>query len=292
MLRKIAYAAPAAVLAVSLSGCMGIGDDGKSDSGGDNGSGGVALTASQVMNKAASNTASADSYKMSMRMTMVGTMGGRQQTMHMAGTGQYQLKPTLAFATNFNSLSMGGQKMPGGMQMRFINRTIYMKMGMLQKMTGGKPWIKISTSQLSKKSGMNFDQLMNRAQDQANPITYTKMFTTSADVRKVGQQTVRGVQTTHYTGTVDLTKAYAKLDPKLRKQAQSQMQALKKVKFDLFADNQQLPRKIVMHGNAQGTKYSTTMLYSDFGEPVHVAAPPAAQTTDGSKLGNPGGTPS
>lgn len=282
MLRKFAYAAPAAVMAVSLTGCMGIGDDGNSGSG--NGGGGVALSASQVMSKAANNTASADSYKMSMRMNMSGKMGGQQRSMHIAGTGQYQVKPSLAFAVNFGTMNMGGQNLPGGMQMRLVDRTIYMKMGMLQKMTGGKPWIKFSASQLSNKSGMNFDQMLQSAQDQANPVTYTKMFTASSDVKKVGQQTVRGVQTTHYTGTVDMTKAFSKLDPKLRKSAKSQMQELKKVKFDLFADNQQLPRKIVLHGTASGMKYAATMLYSDFGEPVHVAAPPAAQTTDGSKL--------
>lgn len=281
MLRKIAYAAPAAVMAISLSGCMGIGDNG--DSGGDK-SGGVALTAAQVMNKAANNTASADSYKMDMRLTAISKAAGKQQAVHVSGTGQYQLKPSLAFATTFDSMSMGSQDLPGGMQVRLVDKTIYMKSGLLQKVTGGKPWLKFDTSQLSQKSGVNFDQLLQTAQDQANPVTYTKMFTSSQDVKKIGSQTVRGVETTHYAGTVDLTKAYSKLDPKLRKSAQSQLKELKNVKFDLFTDDQQLPRKIVLHGNSGQAKYSTTLLYSDFGAPVHVSAPPAAQTTDGSKL--------
>lgn len=291
MLRKIVYVAPAAVMAISLSGCMGIGDD-TSGSGSDNGAGNVALTAAQVMNKAADNTAGADSYKMDMRVNAVTKYAGKQHAVHVSGTGQYQLKPSLAFATTFNSMSMGGQDLPGGMQLRFVDKTIYLKSALLQKLGGSsKPWIKFDVSKLGQKSGVNFDQLLKTAQDQANPVTYTKMFTTSKDVKKVGPQTVRGVQTTHYTGTVDLTKAFSKLDPKARKSAESQLKELKHVKFDLFTDDQQLPRKIVMHGNGSGTKYSTTLLYSDFGQPVHVAAPPAAQTTDGTKL-HPGGTPS
>lgn len=292
MLRKIAYVAPAAVMAVSLSGCMGIGDD-NSGSGGDNGTGHVALTAAQVMTRAADNTASADSYKIDMRVNAITAYAGKQQAIHVSGTGQYRLKPSLAFATTFNSMSMSGQSLPGGIQVRLVDKTIYLKSSLLQKLGGtGKPWIKIDTAELSQKSGVNFDQLLRTAQDQANPVTYTKMFTTSKDVKKVGPQTVRGVQTTHYTGTVDLTKAYAKLDPKLRKSAESQLKELKNVKFDLFTDAQQLPRKIVMHGAASGgTKYNATLLYSDFGQPVHVAAPPAAQTTDVSKLA-PHGTPS
>ena len=284
MLRRIAYAAPAAVMAISLTGCMGIGDD-KSGSGGDTGN--VALSAAQVMNKAAQNTASADTYKMDMRLTAVPPKSGGapQKAVHISGTGQYQLKPSLAFATTFDTMSMGSQQLPGGMQVRLVGKTIYLKSGLLQKATGGKPWIKIDTAKLSQKGGVNFDQLLSTAQDQANPVTYTKMFTASKDVKKVGRQTVRGTQTTHYTGTVDLTKAYAKLDPKLRKSAQSQLKELKKVNFDLFADDQQLPRKIVLHGNADGGKYSATLLYSDFGQPVHVSAPPAAQVTDGSKPG-------
>jgi hypothetical protein len=285
MLRKLAYAAPAAVMAVSLTGCMGIGDNGGKGTPGNDGNG-VALSAAQVVNKAASKTASVDSYKMSMRMTMAGKMGGRQQAMHMSGTGAYQLKPTLGFAMSFNTLHMGGQSLPGGIQMRLVNRTIYMKMAALQKMTGGKPWLKFSTAQLSKRSGLNFDQYLSQAKDQANPQTYTKMFTSSADVKKVGQQTVRGVQTTHYTGTVDLTKALDKVDVKNRKGVADQLKQLKKAKFDLFTDDQQLPRKIVLHGSGAGMSYSTTMYYTDFGQPVHVAAPPAGETADGAKLGN------
>lgn len=283
MLRKLAYAAPAAVMAVSLTGCMGIGDNGGNGTPGDNG-GGAALSAAQVMTKAANKTATVDSYKMSMRMTMVGKMGGRQQSMHMAGTGAYQLKPSLGFAMSFNTLDMGGQKLPGGIQMRLVNRTIYMKMAALQKLTGGKPWLKFTTAQLSQRSGMNFDQYLNQAKDQANPVTYTQMFTSSPDVKKVGEQTVRGVKTTHYTGTVDLTKALSKVDIKHRKAVEGQLKQLKKAKFDLFTDDQQLPRKIVLHGSGAGMKYSTTMFYTGFGNPVHVAAPPAGETADGAKL--------
>ena len=282
MLRKIAFVAPAAVMAVSLTGCMGIGDSG-GKSAGDNG--GVALSAAQVMSKAANKTASADSYKVSMRMTMVGNMGGKQRSVHLAGNGKYRVKPSLAMAFNFTKMDMGGQQMPGGMETRLVGRNMYIKSSMLQKLTGGKPWVKFSFDQLGKKSGMNFDQLIQRAQHQADPSTYTKMFTTSKDVKEVGNQTVRGVQTTHYTGTVDLTKALSKIDNKQRKYMKSQLSALQHVKFDLYSDSQQMPRKIVLHGKAKGMQYSTTGYYSDFGQPVHIAAPPAAQTSNGAQLG-------
>lgn len=285
MLRKIAYVAPAAVMAVSLTGCMGIGDSDKGSSGGDNG-GGVALSAAQVMSKAANNTASADSYKIAMRMTMVGKMGGQQRSVHFAGDGQYRVKPSLAMAFTFDKMDMGGgQQLPGGMETRVVGRAMFIKAPMLQKVTGGKPWVKFSFDQLGKRSGMNFDQLVQRAQHQADPATYTKMFTASKDVKEVGNQTVRGVKTTHYTGTVDMTKALSQIDGKQRKYMKSQLSSLRNVKFDLFSDSKQLPRKIVLHGTAKSMKYSTTAYYSDFGQPVHIAAPPAAQTTDGSKLG-------
>lgn len=281
MLRKIAFVAPAAVMAVSLTGCMGIGDSGGKD---DNG--GVALSAAQVMNKAANNTASADSYKVAMRMTMTGKMGGKQRAVNLAGDGQFRTKPSTAMAFKFSKMDMGaGQQLPGGMETRLVGRNMFIKSPMLQKLTGGKPWVKFSFDQLGKKSGMNFDQLVQRAQNQADPATFTKMFTASKDVKEVGNQTVRGVKTTHYTGTVDMTKALSKIGGKQKKYMKSQLSSMKNVKFDLFSDSQQLPRKIVLHGKAQSMKYSTTAYYSDFGEPVHIAAPPAAQTSDGSKLG-------
>jgi len=275
MRRNIAIAAGSAALVVSLAGCMGGADD-KSASGGGDDNGGVALSAAQVMDKTAKNTANADTYRVKMDMDMAMKQGGKSHPVHMAGDGQYQVKPKLAFAMNMSDMNMGGKKMPGGMQMRLVGKAMYMKIPQLQKMTG-KPWLKISYDQMSQKSGMSFDQIMKQAQQQADPASMTQMLTESKDVKKVGTEDVAGTSTTHYTGTVDVTQAMNKMDAKYRKKMSKQLKSLKNAKFDLWSDDQQLPRKVTMHGKIGGGTYKATQMFSDFGKPVHIAAPPAGQ---------------
>ena len=58
-----------------------------------------------------------------------------------------------------------------------------------------------------------------------------------------------------------------------------------KMGFELWVDDQQVPRKLVLKGGAKARQVGTgkmvmTMKFSDFGEPVNISAPPASQVTD------------
>ncbi|MCW2903954.1 MAG: hypothetical protein JWO67_6219 [Streptosporangiaceae bacterium] len=271
--RFAAGAAAGTALVLSLSGCMG-------DSGGTN-TNGIKLTAAQVVAKSSEQTGKTDSFKAD--LTVAGTSGGSAMNAHV--NGQFRIRPSLAFTAKLDQASHGGQSLPGGAaQAIFTDNVLYVRAQQLSQFTGGKPWMKIDTSQAGQQSGLNVKNLVGQV-EKVNPAEQTKMFTASKDVRKVGDETVDGVKTTHYAGTVTVDQALKQFDAtsrdKLRKfYAEG---AGQKINFDLWTDGEQLPRKLVSKVNTpKGDSATVTILYRDYGKPVTVTAPPAAdvQTFD------------
>ena len=119
--------------------------------------------------------------------------------------------------------------------------------------------------------------------------------TVSAGVTKVGTETIRGVDTTHYTASLDPAKAGSRADvpPSLRDDLSKILQK-NGVPFtipaDVWVDSDGLARRIQLKldlGRMAGTGGGSDLpvmtisidLY-DFGVPVHVEAPPADQVTE------------
>lgn len=269
--RFAAGTAVGATLVLSLTGCLG-------DSGGGSAGGGVQLTAAQVLEKASQKTGQVDTYTADFTMNV----GTQQGAMNMHALGQFRLKPSLAFTMNVDKMSMGGQSMPiGAIQVVYLDKVVYMKSAQLSQATGGKPWLKLDLGKQAQQSGFNLDALMNQSQ-QVNPAEQTKMLTASKDVKKVGEETINGVKTTHYTGSITVAEAMNKLDAKTRQQLQKVYQQVgaKKIFFDLWADGQQLPRKLTTKIDIPQGNTSNTIIYEDYGSPVNVSAPPADQVGD------------
>ncbi|WP_067466574.1 LppX_LprAFG lipoprotein [Actinomadura macra] len=280
MIRRIAAGTAVATgLALTLTGCLG--DAGtKVDEAGKN----IRLSAAQVLGRTAEKTGRTDSFRADLSMQMTGGPAA-VGNVSMSGTMQYRTKPDLAYSMDFEQMSVGGQSMPG-MKQVLVGRTMYMKVPALSQFGGGgaaaKPWIKISLDELGKKSGMSIDQLLQQSQ-QMDPVQNTKMLTASKDVREVGKETVNGVQTTHYTGTYRLEDALSKLPAEQQQQLRKNSGRLgtDAMAFDLWVDDQQLPRKMSMKsGQTSDGTMNLTMSYHDFGKPVQVSAPPADQVAD------------
>ncbi len=270
--RFAAGTAVGATLVLSLTGCLG--DSGSGSAGG----GGAQLTAAQVLEKASQKTGQVDTYKADFTMNV----GTQQGAMNMHALGQFRLRPSLAFTMNVDKMSMGGQSMPiGAIQVVYLDKVIYMKSAQLSQATGGKPWIKMDLGKEAQQSGFNLDALMNQSQ-QINPAEQTKMLTASKDARQVGTETINGVKTTHYTGSITVAEAMAKLDAKTRAQLKKVYEEVgaTKINFDLWADGQQLPRKLTTKVAIPQGSTTNTIIYEDYGSPVNVSAPPAGQVGD------------
>ncbi|MEU8340464.1 hypothetical protein SAMN05443665_1002237 [Actinomadura meyerae] len=286
MIRRFAAGTALATgLALSLTGCLGDAGN-KVDEAGKN----IKLTAAQVLGKAAEKTGDVDSFKADLSMQTTGSADG---DMTMSGTMQYRTKPEIAYSMNFTDMTVGGKSM-GGMEQRLLNGNMYMKMPMLSQLGGGssKPWIKLSLSELSEKSGMNIDQMLQQSR-QMDPVQNTKMLTASKDAREVGQETVDGVKTTHYTGTYRMEDAIATLPADQQEAYRKTLGqvGMQNMHFDLWVDGQQLPRKMTMKGS-QGSdgELTVTTQYREFGKPVQIEEPPASEVTDFGELMNQLGT--
>lgn len=274
MIRRLTIGTAAgASLMLSLTGCLGGGTAAKGSGGGTDG-GAAVLTAAEAIQKTSQKTGAVDTVKLDASVS--GEFDSTPMTMHM--TGQLRTHPSLAMALSIDQLQSKGQSVAGGMQEILIGDAIYMKMPALSQMTGGKPWIKISLKQVGQKAGISIDQLLQQAQQQ-NPVEQTKMFTASKDVKKVGTETIDGVQTTHYSGTLTPSEAAAKLSPKLRAQYNKLYQQVgaRATAFDVWVDNDSLPRKMVMKMTMKNGTMTYSMLYKDYGQPVSISAPPASE---------------
>lgn len=289
MRRYLTGAVVVTSLAMALTGCTGETGSKSADRGnGGNGGAGnaVKLTAAQVLNKASEKTSNTDT--VTATFSMQGSAGGAGQVTA-NGSMQYRLRPDYAFRMSFDRMSVAGQSV-GGMEQRLIGDTMYMKMPDIPGLGSGsgssKPWLKFSLRELGKKLGVNLQQLMQQSQ-QMDPVQNIKLLTAAKDSRQVGTEIVDGTQTTHFTGTYSMAEALSKLGPKERKvfAKLSKDSGMEKMAFDLWVDDQQLPRRMTMRtaGSAKES-VSITMNFRDYGKPVTIVAPPPNEVADASEF--------
>jgi hypothetical protein len=272
MVRRLAMGTAAgAALIVSLAACQDDGGGGKQSD---------AMPAAQAIALASQKTADVSSYKVAIKASGTG-----QASAKLHGTIQIRLKPDLAAVGTLDSASVHGAQLPGGERAILLGDTFYAKIPQqFSQLTGGKPWVKFSVSQASRQSGVNLDGLIKRA----DPAQQTKIFTGSKDAKKVGTESIDGVKTTHYQGTVTPKEA-GQLDPKAQEAFKRfyETSGAHKVTFDLWVGKDNLPRKLVTRVTADKGTGASTMIFSDYNKSFSVNPPPASEVTDGSQLKNP-----
>lgn len=170
---------------------------------------------------------------------------------------------------------------------------IYMEMGMLGKLPGGKHWIEINLSKAGRSLGVDFSKLMS-GPTATNPAEMLSMLkATSGQVDNLGSETIDGDVTTHYRATVDLAKA-----AKLRGISSGALQQLTgqgvptQVPEDVWIGSDGLVRQFRMSyatttNNAPVTTTMTIGL-SDYGTAVTVTAPSADDVFDATDLATQG----
>ncbi|GAA2605915.1 LppX_LprAFG lipoprotein [Actinomadura fulvescens] len=280
MKRRFAVVAGGTAVGAALlvSGCNGADNGANTDN--------MKLTAAQALTRTSDKTGQADTFKADLTVTENG--GGKVHA-----TGQFRLKPTLTFSAQLDEVSRGGQAVPGIKgQAIFTGDTLYAKVPQLARfVANGKPWVKVDVNKLGQTTGFDVKSLIDQV-EKVSPAEQTKMFTASKDVRRVGQESVDGVRTTHYTGTVTVQDALNRLDAQARQKVQNWFPkgaANEKINFDLWTDKDGLPRKLESKGGSGQDSGTVTVLYSDYGKSVRVNPPPADQTGELSLNGLLGG---
>ncbi|MDF3292032.1 hypothetical protein [Streptomyces silvisoli] len=146
---------------------------------------------------------------------------------------------------------------------------------------GGKHWVKEPLDLLAAQGDggkAETDQLRR-----ADPTMEIRMLIASGDVRKVGQETVRGVTATHYTGTLDLAKVIASkqgLTPDdvkfLKKEVAAQGATDGHV--DLWVNSDNLPVETQEQVQTDTARVTSTTYYSNYGVAVDLSLPAESDT--------------
>lgn len=286
MLKRFGLIAGVAALGLAaVAGCTGSGGSGNAGGSANGGSGAVQLSPAAFI-KAALDKASNDK---TVHVTGTMTSGTFSGTMD----GQEQFAPDLKVALTLNMSQMNFSEL-------LIGDTIYMKMPQLSSMLGGKPWAQFKLSALGG-SGSALQSLMDSAKN-TDPTQQLQPLLASGDVHKVGTETVDGVQTEHYAGTVDPGTAFdgsaaaKNLTPDQIAQLKSLLKAsgITTETIDAWvATSTGLPVRETVTATASSGAFKVDMHMSDWGKPVSITPPPADQVTDiSSQMGNLGGSTS
>ncbi|MEV5876835.1 hypothetical protein AB0L75_21870 [Streptomyces sp. NPDC052101] len=269
-----------------VAALTGVAACGSSDSGkGGKAAGGGAIHVSPIaaLRTAEQSTDKADSAKVRSTMSMGNLLSA-------TGTGAltwgHGLKGNLTITyTGGQMAEMMKKAGTSSMQARYLPDAYYAKMsGAFAQQTGGKHWIRYGYDDLAKFGGASGSYMKDQVQT-STPNQAVKMLLASGDVKKTGEETVSGVHTTHYAGTVNV----ADLARKGSNLSADQLSALKKQldqsgittdTIDIWVNDQNLLVKKTEKADTAKGALTTTAYYSDYGVPVSAEAPPASDTMD------------
>lgn len=289
--RRVGVAMAVAAALTSVGACGGSDDGGTSKAKGKDGSSGsgvVKTDAIAALLDAQKKTGAAHSAKIEGTTVMGSTMSLKQ-----SGALDWSDGVTGAMEITYTGGAMADtMKKAGGngtMQARYFKDGYAADMGAaLAQQTGGKRWISYSYDDLAALGGAAGaamkDQMQNTTPDQG-----VKSLLASGDVKAVGKEQVRGVATTHYSGTIDV----AELTAKNSKLDAEQLAALKKQlndagvtteTVDIWVDENDLLVKKSERGQMKTGELNMTVFYSDYGTKVSAERPPAGETVEFKEL--------
>jgi hypothetical protein len=257
------------------------------------GSAGAALkhqSASKLLRAAYSETVDAKTAKVALTET-VNQSNSLPLQVTISGQG------SLDFKSGNGTLSFSSPS-GGSYSTRIISPEIYMQLpaALKAQLPAGKTWISINLNTVTEaKLGASLAQLSSSSQESTQVLSYLQSVSTSG-ITTVGPATIKGVATTEYKATIDLTKAADQKSPAAQaavKSLEAQLNATT-LPVQVWLDGQgrvrqvseQLQVSTSAHSNGSTTvpaasgSVSTTVDYYDFGTPVTVQPPPSSQVDD------------
>lgn len=161
------------------------------------------------------------------------------------------------------------------MEARYLPDAYYARMGAkFAEQTGGKRWIRYAYKDLGALTGGSGSHLGDQMRS-TTPNQSVKLLLSSGDVRKVGEETVRGRTATHWSGTVAAADV---ADAALRKQLTGAGVTTETV--DIWIDKRNLLVKKVEKARMATGLMTQTAHYADYGVRVRAEQPPASDTGD------------
>jgi hypothetical protein len=261
--------------------------------------GGEALSPEAAVAEAATNSQEAGSSRVSLELTMTGIAA---EPLTITGEGIQDPEQQLASFTmdlsEVGALTGGGVDL-GEIEIILDGTTLYMRLPFLEG-ADLKPWIEIDIEAIAEQEGLDLPSLQQLGQ--ADPaLTFAYLRAASRDTEEVGEEDVRGVETTHYRMTVELAKVAEQVPEEQREEMRAAIQALIEatgldtVPVEAWIDGDGLIRRMdlgyedVEVGPGKKGDMSMSMELYDYGVAVDVGPPPSDQVMSFEELLQLGG---
>jgi hypothetical protein len=190
-------------LIVALSGC---------------GSSNAVSGAIDPVAQAANATTRADGAQLTMRLVVEPPTGGANLTIAVHGDINFKAREAEIFTTMQGLPPSVARKLPsGGLTITELlsKNTIYIDSPLFgTKLPNGAKWVKFDFGAAVSSLGLNSQMLTDGPTDPSQYLEFLKAG--GGNVRKVGSDSVRGVETTLYRGSIDLSKLAALVPAKDR----------------------------------------------------------------------------
>jgi len=230
----------------------------------------VTLTPVAYVKQAAKQSSQASSEHVDLKgvVTEPGT------TFALTGSGDFDNAKKLAQLTIHANLQGLDMQIDGVMD----GTTVYFKSPIFAAaLPAGKSWLKLDLEKAGQAGGVDLSQLLGQ-----DPAQAFAQLQASGRVTKVADETIDGVDTTHYRGRIDPAKL-----PQAAK-----IKALANAKYGPYdvwiGKDDGLVHRVKSSYTAQGRGVALTMNFSDFGKDVSVDVPPADETVNATKKSLPG----
>ncbi|MFV0134250.1 DUF1396 domain-containing protein [Streptomyces sp. HMX87] len=235
------------------------------------------MTPAAAVAKAAKNTEDITSLRY--RMTGRAPEEGRVKA-----EARMRIEPTPALSMKVTALDQGADATA---EIRLVDTALYIGGGAeAAKEMDDRSWIKFDLSGTA--ADKELDRMGGASQADKNPATESTFLTGSKDVKRAGSETVDGVETIHYTGTVtldDLRESLKDEDEQTRGKREKSIDqyenmGVDELTMDVWVDGDDHTKQFRVRGTADKGPLDLTITFLGVNEPVKVAAPPAEETVD------------
>ncbi|MEV0170798.1 DUF1396 domain-containing protein [Streptomyces sp. NPDC050803] len=200
------------------------------------------------------------------------------------GEASMRLKPEIAMGMKMTALDQGAD---GSVEIRLVDKAMYLGGNAeMAKEMDGKSWMKFDMSVLGDEALGG--STAGAGQAEQNPAAESTFLTGAEDVKKVGTETVDGVETTHYKGTLtldELRDSFKNEDKATREKREKSVEqyeemGIDELTMDMWIDGDDHTKQFRMQGEADKGPLDMTITFLDINQPVTVKAPPAKDTVD------------
>jgi len=269
-MRRVAVLAALLLLA---AGCGGSGDK-KSDTG-------SSAPEANPIAEAASATTRAGSVKVDFEIAGTGVNGG--------GRGVFD---TGANATGKLAMTVDSNGQTTTVDTIVDGNVLYLRTPAFQQLLpAGKEWVRVDLARLAKQQGVDLGSLVDSNPTPTAALAYLRG--ASGEVEKVGEEKVRGENTTHYRATIDLEHAARRAKGSTRRSIRRviDVAGVTKLPVDVWVGDDGFVHKVsyTQHSSKSQSAKITMELY-DFGSPVTIAPPPETAVVDFEQLLGPQGS--